>query len=33
VLWWQTSHERAVMKWRAGFAVAQVPLPAWQLAQ
>jgi hypothetical protein len=33
VLWWHTSHERAVTKCAAGFRVAPVPLPAWQSAQ
>src|SRR4029077_17418533 len=33
VLWWHTSHERAVRKWLAGLAVAHLPAAAWQLAQ
>jgi hypothetical protein len=33
VVWWHTSHERAVRKCAAGFGVAHLPAPAWQLAQ
>jgi|SRR5258708_22394020 len=33
VVWWHTSHERAVTKCPEGLVVAHVPVPAWQLAQ
>ena len=33
MLWWHASHERAVTKCPAGFGVAHLPAPAWQLAQ